>query len=425
MDQGSDLESLFFEGPEKLLEIWFIPTEELDADPPDKKRGLRSIARAEIEGILALVKCAIISVKSNDYFDAYLLSESSLFVWSHKIILKTCGTTTLLLSVPRILEVAKRDCGLTVIGNVFYSRRNFFEDKKQKEPHGSFQDEVTFLEKIVDGSAYLLGKKNGDHWYLFVTDKGEYSDNSAEIAPSPLPSFKPSKVLDGPPDFTLEILMTELPRDVMKQFYKNKNSAVSAEAITESSGIAGLIPGAILDSYIFDPMGYSMNGLLDAGYYTIHITPQEKYSYASFETNIECDYAALMGRVLKIFRPGTFTVTLFAGNLPHEQVSKILADLWACPILRQFVRLSKMHSEFENHYELAFGHFVSPRDKDEKEKAGMYAREAAKRKENGEPQADEACSALSSSASASSASSPKRMKLEHQNRSEISVEAPS
>ena len=58
--------------------------------------GLREVTRNEWSNLLVSAACEILDVRSNEYFDAYLLSESSLFVYPVKIILKTCGTTTLL-----------------------------------------------------------------------------------------------------------------------------------------------------------------------------------------------------------------------------------------------------------------------------------------------------------------------------------------
>ena len=56
--------------------------------------------------MLDLVRCQVLSIVESEDVDAYLLSESSMFVFPHKLILKTCGTTTLLSGLPRILEIA-------------------------------------------------------------------------------------------------------------------------------------------------------------------------------------------------------------------------------------------------------------------------------------------------------------------------------
>ena len=56
--------------------------------------------------ILLQAACCVVSFRSWPAFDAYVLSESSLFVYPTKIVLKTCGTTRLLDTVPELLSLA-------------------------------------------------------------------------------------------------------------------------------------------------------------------------------------------------------------------------------------------------------------------------------------------------------------------------------
>jgi len=170
-----------------------------------------------------------------------------------------------------------------------------------------------------------------------------------------LPTINLSKVstVQADPDFTLEILMTNLDQTVMKQFYKQEN--VTAKQITKSSGIADLFPDAIIDDYLFDPCGYSMNGLLGDGYFTIHITPQPICSYVSFETNLQCDFSALIENVLKVFIPASFTVTLFAGHIPKDSFTKMSQSTMTSRLLDgRYSRRTYTRYGFENNYDLAF-----------------------------------------------------------------------
>ena len=49
---------------------------------------------------------------------------------------------------------------------------------------------------------------------------------------------------------------------------------------------------------------------------TIHITPESEFSYVSFETNIpQASYKDVIERVLGIFRPGKFVLTVFANKV--------------------------------------------------------------------------------------------------------------
>jgi len=276
-----------FEGPEKRLEVDFKIN-------PSRPLGLRIYSKEQWQELLNYANCTIISSLCNDYCDSYVLSESSLFVFPAKMILKTCGTTTLLRTIPKLLEYA-RGCQMT-IEYVMYSRKNFLMPEKQIAPHTSWNDEVEYLDEYFDGQSYLMGPITKDHWYLYVAD---YSD----------PCDAASK------EVTLEIMMHKLDRAAASQFYRKEGIAER----DKFPGVAELINGQETDEYNFTPCGYSMNGLADQYYSTIHVTPEAHCSYASFETNLSVNsYKNSVLRVFDIFKPGTVTLTLFRENTDSE-----------------------------------------------------------------------------------------------------------
>lgn len=279
----------YFEGVEKLLEIWFTP------NPSNKNADLRKIPRSVWDALLKSVRCEIISFKRNDQIDAYVLSESSMFVSKRRWILKTCGTTTPLECIEPLIQMAE-NAGYKNIEYLFYSRKNFKRPDLQVSPHRTFEEEVNVLDSFFDnGRAYCLGSINHDCWYLYT-----YSREGGIALQS---------------DQTIEILMTDLDPDVMAIFTKEE-SKNAAEA-TERSGIEKLIPDMIIDDYSFEPCGYSMNGISkhEGCYMTIHITPESEFSYVSFESNVATsDYSDLISRVIKLFQPGKFLVTIFVSK---------------------------------------------------------------------------------------------------------------
>lgn len=51
-------------------------------------------------------------------------------------------------------------------------------------------------------------------------------------------------------------------------------------------------------------------------YMTIHITPENQFSYVSFETNVALsNYRKLINQVINTFKPGKFIVTIFANKV--------------------------------------------------------------------------------------------------------------
>jgi hypothetical protein len=93
--------------------------------------------------------------------------------------------------------------------------------------------------------------------------------------------------------------------------YNNIDFAIQA------SGINGIFPGAELDHVVFDPCGYSANGLISGDkYFTIHVTPEKAFSYVSFETNFPFeDYRPLIGKVVDVFKPSKFCITQISNEM--------------------------------------------------------------------------------------------------------------
>ncbi|XP_043591814.1 S-adenosylmethionine decarboxylase proenzyme [Bombus pyrosoma] len=283
----------FFEGVEKLLEIWFTSSSSINR----KQGDLRQIPQWKWQSLLKIVRCEIISICRTEHVDAYVLSESSMFLSKRRLILKTCGTTTPLQCLEPLLELVKEYTGFEEVENVFYSRKNYKKPELQISPHQAFEEEVALLDTFFPaGEAYCLGSVDSDCWYLYTLNKEKSVDEPVE------------------PDQTLEILMTHLDPEVMSLFTRDVCS--SADEATQKSGIDKLIPNMIIDDFLFEPCGYSMNGVSKNGnYMTIHITPEPEFSYVSFESNIpEASYEEIIRRVLNTFKPKKFVVTIFANK---------------------------------------------------------------------------------------------------------------
>lgn len=323
-----------FEGPEKTLEVVFRRIdEEEDADSnsggygsasseaPYALSGLRRLAREDLDRICARARCTILSCVSNRYLDAYVLSESSLFVYPYMLVLKTCGTTTLLRCIGVLIDMGRR-LGLE-IDWIGYSRKNFNFPSDQIFPHQSFHQELDYLYghrslcERLDGNGYTLGPVTGDHWFVFVADH----------------TMRLNAELDT--DRVLNIMMFDIDEEVAQLFYYNqyetgiKGESKEDEAKriskeqTMASGINALCPGAIIDPRAFEPCGYSMNAILFRSYSTIHITPESGSSYASFETNQKvASYKSLISNVIRTFRPKRFVLTLMADEEGLKQVKE-------------------------------------------------------------------------------------------------------
>ncbi|KAL3525796.1 hypothetical protein ACH5RR_014168 [Cinchona calisaya] len=292
-----------FEGFEKRLEISFFEPGTF-ADPGG--RGLRALSNDQLDEILKPAQCTIVSSLSNGQVDSYVLSESSLFVFPYKVILKTCGTTKLLLSIPSILKFA--DALKLTVKSVRYTRGSFTFPGAQPYPHRNFSEEVAVLNsyfgKLGAGSkAYLMGgADNQQKWHVYSA------------------SAKHAEFLE--PVYTLEMCMTVLDKTRASVFYKTQSSA--AAVMTEISGIRKILPQSEICDFDFDPCGYSMNSIEGDAISTIHVTPEDGFSYASFEAvgyDLKVlNLTKLLERVLACFQPVEFSFAV------HSDISGVKLD---------------------------------------------------------------------------------------------------
>lgn len=154
--------------------------------------------------------------------DSYVLSESSLFVYPYKIIIKICGTTKLLFSIPPILKFS--ETLFLAVRSVRYTRGSFVFPGAQSYPHRNFSEEVAVLDayfgQLGSGSkAYVMGGSDKPQkWHVYSA--------SAEFVAS-------SSASD--PVYTLEMCMTGLDRKMASVFFKSQSG--SAVVMTINSGI--------------------------------------------------------------------------------------------------------------------------------------------------------------------------------------------
>lgn len=296
---------MFFEGSEKKAVLCVDPS----------FGSLRALPLSFWEHIVRLAKADILSYISNDQCDAYLLSESSLFVWDHRVVMLTCGLSTLIDSVNALIDEVTKD-RLTFIS---YQRKNEYLAHLQAS---TFKDDISTLRQRVPGTACRVGHLDNHHHFLFTSDKR-------------CPVILPSK--------TFELLMYHI------------SGAVADYLCTEQQTIADiyqlllldeLFVGFKYDAHVFTPLGFSINGIKDNFYYTIHITPQEQSSYVSLETNVDLEQHQfdIAAALLAILKPRSWDIIGFNSEM-------------AAPMTPENICVGYCSYPIKQDYNVHFGHY--------------------------------------------------------------------
>ena len=271
----------FFEGPEKKLAIAAIP------GSPD----LRSLGEAAWRTVVESAGAKILSALRNERCDAYLLSESSLFVFEDRLLFITCGEIALVNSIPEILRLVPKES----VAFLMYERKS--EHFPERQPT-TFSDDARRLRAIFPGRALRLGEEHGRYIQLFHTTR-----------PYVPRSERP----------TLEVLMYVIDEGFGARFTRLR--PVRNRSTAAQSGIESILPGFETSEHSFEPSGYSCNALKGEEYYTVHVTPGATGSYASFETNHDFRgrLSELVRPIVELFRPRAFDVVTFLPE-PEPQV---------------------------------------------------------------------------------------------------------
>jgi S-adenosylmethionine decarboxylase len=267
---------MLFEGPEKKLEI-------LTAAPFP---SLRTLGDEFWQSVVERAGARIISGVSTDACDAHLLSESSLFVCDRRAVMITCGKTTLIQSALELVErIPDAD-----LASLIYERKNENFPELQQT---NFEEDVARLTARVAGTSLIIGDPSADHVALFHLDR----------------QFEPDSG-----DATLEVLMYDLEPRVSRLF----TAESTTRELRDRIGLEAMFPGFLFDDHLFDPTGYSFNGVKGEYYSTLHVTPQRRGSYTSFETNYRLDGAEVrdvVSQVISFFQPARSDVLLFQSPL--------------------------------------------------------------------------------------------------------------
>lgn len=259
---------MFYEGSEKRLEITCT-------------LNLLEFSDSFWQAMVKQAGACILSHIENKQVKAFLLSESSLFVWKHKLLLITCGETHLLQASLYFQKEVKR----SEITSLLFQRHQAYFPEKQKS---SFMQDSLHLQKQLKGDSLHWSENYCGDIFLF----GNNQQSNA----------------------TKNILMLH---DLRGSFFEMlQRGKVHAKEVASQLQLASHFNNFNIDQYSFEPKGYSLNAIDAERYFTLHITPEKQSSYISFESNLsETEVERFYTNLLSLFKPQRVYLMTFTSSL--------------------------------------------------------------------------------------------------------------
>jgi len=249
---------MFYEGTEKRL---LLATKEVNLLALDELFWQTLVTHSGAE---------ILSCIENTDIKAYLLSESSLFVWKNKLLLITCGNTQLVKAALFLQQELTKE----KISTLIFQRHQALKPECQSS---NFEQDSLLLKRYFNGhQQHWNDNYQGD---LFVF--GECSDKTI---------------------ITQNIYMFHGLQSDFSCSLQNKH--VPKEQILSAIKIDDFFEGLTIDHFSFKPKGYSLNAIRDQDYLTIHLTPEKLSTYISIESSYsDQDCAAFITHLKQLFLP--------------------------------------------------------------------------------------------------------------------------
>lgn len=299
---------LFFEGSEKKANI-IVDSEQINL--------LTDVDNSFWTELVNRTQAKIISSIQNQRCKAFLLSESSLFVWQDRVLIITCGVTQLINAIEFFLLKIPEE----KIKHVLYQRKNEYFAKAQLT---TFGDDLNAISKIINGKAYRFGELHSHHNYLFHQDNNKSLTNSYH---------------------SYEFIAYQIDDNISANLTKPN---LTAKTIHDLLNISNLIPDFEIDDNVFEPFGYSLNAIKGSDYLTIHVTPQSGSSYVSFESNL--NLIEMAPTILKALSPNSFDILCFN----ESNFNALTADY----ISNNYIKKADVMSELNNGCLVNFSEFI-------------------------------------------------------------------
>jgi len=316
-----EISLLIFEGSEKKADIYIDAT---------KLSFLKDFDDDFWHNLVKQCGAKILSSIENEHCKAFLLSESSLFVWHNRLLIITCGLTQLIKSVEfLLLHIDKQ-----ALEQVIYQRKNEYFAPAQ---FTSFGEDIHQLEQYCAGKAFRFGALDTHHNYIFHSEHNSLKN---------LEKYKSSNNLA--PNKTYEIVAYQICSDASEHLTTEN---LSNHNIRDYLQLTTLLPDFIFDDFVFEPYGYSINAIKGDDYFTIHVTPQADSSYVSFCSSL--NLISMAAKILAILKPRSFDLLSINENSFAEQVTNLLHST-------QYLCQTSVAKQFSNKHQVNFTTYILP-----------------------------------------------------------------